>query len=226
MGRFFSIPGLRWRGRVKQFEQDVYDRWADSIDRSVWAPWCDRWVRTFAKETPESSAILDVGCGTGSALRILAARRPSFLAGMDLSPQAVAAARAKLAGLDVDLRSGDVEAGLPWPDGTFDVVTMTAVIHHLPHPEDLLRHVRRVLKPASRLIVAEPHFFFPLLQVENLLLRIYPCNGDLHFRSPRGLRRLLARCGFETVAQKPAAFLARYTLAAPCAPAPDRPRPL
>jgi hypothetical protein len=65
----------------------------------------------------------------------------------------------------------------------------------------------------GRLIIAEPHFFFPILQVENLLLRIYPLNGDLHFLSLRGLRRLLNRCGFETIAQRRAAWLACYTLA-------------
>lgn len=213
MGRFFSIPGLRWRGRIKQFEQAVYDRWAEGIDRSVWAPWCERWVRSFMEEIPAGGAILDVGCGTGSALRILAARRPSLLAGIDISPKAIGAAREKLAGLDADLKTGDVEAGLPWPDATFDAATMTAVLHHLPDPGRVLHHIRRVLKPGGRLIVAEPRFFFPILQAENLLLRIYPVNGDLHFLSRRGLRRLLARCGFQTIAQKRAAVFACYTVA-------------
>jgi ubiquinone/menaquinone biosynthesis C-methylase UbiE len=214
--RFFSIPGLRWRGRIKQFETDVYDHWASGIDRSVWARWCDRWVRSFAEEIPERSAILDVGCGTGRALRIMAAKRPSFLAGIDISPKAVAIAKERIAGLDVDLKVADVEAEMPWPDSTFDVVTMTAVIHHLPHPEELLRHVRRVLKPEGLLIVAEPHFFFPILQIVNPLLRVYPLNGDLHFLSQRGLRRLLVHCGFPTIAQKQAALLACYTVAQKC----------
>jgi len=221
MKRFFSMPTLRWRGRVKQFEKDVYDNWADAIDRSVWAPWCGRWVESFSREVPEASAILDIGCGTGNALRQLAGKHPARLAGMDISPKAIAVAANKLSGLDADLRAGDAEAGLPWPEETFDVVTMTATIHHFPHPEKVVREVFRVLKPAGRLIVAEPFFFFPLLQMDNLLLRIYPVNGDLHFFSQRGLRRLVERCGFRTVAQRHAAFLARYTLAqkpdaAPC----------
>jgi ubiquinone/menaquinone biosynthesis C-methylase UbiE len=211
--RLFSIPGLRWRGRVKQFEQDVYDQWADAIDRAVWAPWCNHWVESFAKEIPEGSAILDIGCGTGSALLILAQRRPALLAGMDISPRAIAVASAKLAGLGAELRAGDAEAQLPWGDATFDVVTMTATIHHFPSPEKVLAHVRRVLRPAGRLIIAEPFFFFPILQIDNLLLKVYPLNGDLHFLSQRGLRRLVERCGFQAVAQRRAAFFARYTVA-------------
>ena len=31
----------------------------------------------------------------------------------------------------------------------------------------------RILKRKGRLIIAEPFFFFPLLQIENLLLKIY-----------------------------------------------------
>jgi len=213
MKRLFSVPGLRWRGRVKQFERDVYDNWGDAIDRSVWASWCDRWVESFSKEIPEGSAILDVGCGTGRALLILCKRRPARLAGMDISPKAIDVARDRLSGHNADLRVGDAEAALPWPDETFDVVTMTAAIHHFPHPERVINHAFRVLKPDGRLIIADPFFFFPILQMENLLLRIYPLNGDLHFFSQRGLRRLVEHCGFRTVAQRRAAFLARCTVA-------------
>lgn len=216
MKRLFSIPGLRWRGRIKQFEAEVYDHWADSIDRSIWAPWLNRWVESFAREIPEGSAILDVGCGTGSALLLLAQRQPTLLAGTDIATKAMAVARRKLSGLGADLRTGDAETGLPWPDATFDAVTMTAVIHHFPNPDTVLLHIARVLKPAGRLIIAEPHFFFPILQIENLLLKIYPLNGDLHFFSQRGLRRLVERYGFRIVAQRRAAFFAWYTVAQKC----------
>jgi len=209
----FSVPGLRWRGRIKQFERDVYDHWADGIDRSVWASWCDHWVESFSREIPESSGILDVGCGTGRALLILGERHPTLLAGIDISPKAIHVAKDRLSGRNADLRVGDAETALPWPDRTFDAVTMTATIHHFPHPERVIGHAFRVLKPDGRLIIADPSFFFPILQIENLLLRVYPLNGDLRFFSRRGLRRLVERCGFQTDAQRRAAFLARYTVA-------------
>jgi len=213
MKRLFSVPGLRWRGRIKQFERDVYDDWAERFDRSIWTAWCNHWVESFAEEIPEGSAILDIGCGTGNALRMLATRQPTRLAGVDISPKAVAVATEKLAGLGAELRAQDAEAELPWPDQTFDAAAMTATIHHFPHPERVLREAFRVLKPRGRLIIAEPCFPLPMRLLVNLLLRIYPLNGDLHFLSQCGLRRLLKRCGFQTLAQRRAAFLARFTVA-------------
>jgi ubiquinone/menaquinone biosynthesis C-methylase UbiE len=56
---------------------------------------------------------------------------------------------------------GDATA-LPFDDGSMDAVVLTAVLGEIPDPVGALREVRRVLKPAGRLIVGElfgdPHF--------------------------------------------------------------------
>jgi len=211
MKRFFSLLGLRQWKDVKQAEKDVYDNWAGTYDHSFWPVWLDRWVDTFAQDVPEGSSVIDIGCGTGNALLRLSQTNPSLLAGIDISPRSIAVAKAKLPGLSVDLRVGDAESDLSWPDDTFDVAIMVATVHHFPEPENVLRQAFRVLKPQGRLIIADPLFFFPFLQIVNLLLRVYPLNGDLRFFSQKGLRKLVTRCGFQGVEQKHAAFLARYT---------------
>jgi len=105
-------------------------------------------------------AVLDVGCGTGTlaieaAAPVGAAGR---VAGIDPAPRQIARARSKArrGGLPVDFRSVVVEA-LPFPDGSFDVVTSTLMMHHLP--EDLKRQglseILRVLRPGGRLVVAD-----------------------------------------------------------------------
>lgn len=105
-------------------------------------------------------AVLDVGCGTGTlaieaAARVGAAGR---VAGIDPAPRQLARARAKArrAGLSIDFRSGVIEA-IPFPDGSFDAVTSTLMMHHLP--EDLRRQglseMLRVLEPGGRLVVAD-----------------------------------------------------------------------
>jgi len=63
--------------------------------------------------------LLDVGCGSGFALR-LAADRGALVAGLDASEALLDIARARTP--DADLRLGDMNA-LPWDDESFDVVT-------------------------------------------------------------------------------------------------------
>jgi len=157
--------------------------------------------------------MIDVGCGTGNVMRRLAERTPTLLAGIDISAQMIAVGEKKLKGLPVDLRVGDAESGLPWPDCFFDVAVLTSTIHHFPNPDRVLANVHRVLKPNAILIIADPLFPFPLLQTINLFLKVYPMNGDLHFYSLRGLRRLVSKCGFERIRQNSAGFSAKYTLA-------------
>jgi ubiquinone/menaquinone biosynthesis C-methylase UbiE len=56
---------------------------------------------------------------------------------------------------------GDATA-LPFEDGSMDAVVLTAVLGEIPDPVAALREIRRVLKPAGRLVVGElfgdPHF--------------------------------------------------------------------
>ena len=193
MKRFFSLLGFRRWKDIKQSEKDLYDNWADTYDRSFWPLWLDRWVDGFARDVPEGSSILDIGCGTGNALLRLSGKKAPLLAGIDISPQSIVVAKAKLSNLPADLRVGDAESDLPWPNDAFDVAIMTAAIHHFPNSDNVLHQAFRILKPKGRLIIAEPFFFFPLLQIENLLLKIYPLNGDLHFFSQKGLRRLSSK---------------------------------
>ncbi len=53
---------------------------------------------------------------------------------------------------DVDLVVQDAVA-LPFPDGTFDTVTIIAALNHIPNRADALREARRVLRDNGRIIV-------------------------------------------------------------------------
>jgi ubiquinone/menaquinone biosynthesis C-methylase UbiE len=105
-------------------------------------------------------SVLDVGCGTGS-LAIAAKRRvgPSgAVQGIDASPEMIARARKKAgrAGVEVTFTVGVVEA-LPCPDGAFDAVLSTLMLHHLPRAarQQCAREMRRVLKPGGRALAVD-----------------------------------------------------------------------
>jgi len=103
--------------------------------------------------------VLDVGCGPGR-LALLAKKRTGVgeVHGVDPSPEMIELAneRAKRAGLDVRFQNGVIE-DLPFPEGSFDLVTSSFMLHHLP--DDLKRkgfsEIARVLRPGGRLLAVD-----------------------------------------------------------------------
>lgn len=98
--------------------------------------------------------LLDVGCGRGQLLKLLASRSQRAV-GVDIDSNATRLARAELmlAGLpNCSLRSGDMYR-LPFGDADFDTIILDDVLADARHPIRVLTEARRVLKPRGRLIV-------------------------------------------------------------------------
>jgi len=99
--------------------------------------------------------ILDVGCGGGQTVRTLAGVGHKVY-GVDYSEVSVAAARSKNADLigagRVEIRQASVSQ-LPFPDGTFDLVTAVETHFFWPDPVNDFKEVLRVLKPGGTLLV-------------------------------------------------------------------------
>lgn len=103
--------------------------------------------------------ILDVGCGTGSVLLAAARRVPGVeITGLDPDPRVLDRARRKLAraGVTARLDQGYAQE-LPYPDGVFDRVLSTLMLHHLGSGAKtaMLAEVRRVLAPGGVLLLAD-----------------------------------------------------------------------
>jgi SAM-dependent methyltransferase len=190
--------------RYKASTLRAYDgRLADCYDRSLPVRLLnltvmDDFVMEVLGAGPESRSVLDVGCGTGRLLARLASAGIRDVAGSDLAPRMLEQARRRLSelGLDADLRCSDAEAHLPWLSDAFDVVVTTGVLHHLYRPAAALKEMERVLKGDGILITLDPCFFTPLREMFNLLLRVYPRDGDFRFYSPAQADRLLSRHGW------------------------------
>jgi SAM-dependent methyltransferase len=80
---------------------------------------------------PSPLRILDVGTGTGGLVAALVASDlPCIVTGLDRSTGYLAQARERV-GTAATFVEGDATA-LPFPDGAFDLVTNTLMLHHLP----------------------------------------------------------------------------------------------
>ena len=139
---------------------------------------------------------LDIGTGTGRILTLLAPHTERGI-GLDQSREMLAVARANLDGANIDgaglnqcaVRHGDLYQ-LPWPKGTFDLVTAHQVLHYLEDPGEALREAARVLRPGGLLVVADfaPH------DIEDL--RAEHAHRRLGF-SDADIGRWFARSGLE-----------------------------
>lgn len=162
-------------------------------------------------------AVLDVGCGTGTlAITIKKQFGESVVVtGIDASPEMVARAKMQAArtGVNADFRDGAAEA-LSFPDGSFDVVFSTMMLHHLGPKlrRQCAAEIRRVLKPGGRWFVVD--FEGPAKQAGGILSRFHR-HGHI---KPGDLNTLIAEAGLNTVDMGPVGFRnLHYVLAAaPC----------
>jgi SAM-dependent methyltransferase len=94
--------------------------------------------------------VLDVGTGAGhTALAV--APHVNEVVGLDLTPEMVATATAlaqERAVTNVSFREGDATA-LPFPEGSFDVVTNRQSAHHYADPAKAAAEAARVLRPGG-----------------------------------------------------------------------------
>ncbi|MEA2506704.1 MAG: hypothetical protein QOH48_1322 [Actinomycetota bacterium] len=106
-------------------------------------------------KTPlRGSRVLDVGCGRGGTVSLLADRFKAEAVGVDLSPEAVAFCRKTHNHPGVSFEVGDAE-NLPFEDGSFDVVTNLESSHTYPDIRAFLAEVRRVLRPGGWFLHAD-----------------------------------------------------------------------
>ena len=98
--------------------------------------------------------VLDVGCGTGPVIELLAKKYPEkHFVGLDITPAMIEAARSKGL-LNAEFVVGDAE-NLPFGDGGFDAVLCSNSFHHYPNPGAFLREAHRVLRPGGKLILRD-----------------------------------------------------------------------
>jgi methionine biosynthesis protein MetW len=98
------------------------------------------------------SRALDVGCGDGSLLQILAEQRGVDCRGIELSQAGVNECVAK--GLSVV--QGDADADLvDYPDNAFDFVILSQTLQATRRPREVLQHMLRI---GRRAIVSFPNF--------------------------------------------------------------------
>ena len=181
--------------------RDFYEGvWAGAPDDpEPWA-WRRRRALLLAEARP-GERVLDLGCGAG---RFLAALRDAGAdaVGVELAEHALERAARNVPG--ADLRRFD--GGIPLGHGEVDLVWCSEVLEHVPDTIGLLTEIRRVLRPAGRLLLTVPdhgRLKRTLIAFAHFDAHFDPQGQHLRFYSRRSLTRALRATGFEDVTLRP-----------------------
>ncbi len=99
----------------------------------------------------KNCSILDIGCGWEAKLLKIAEPYISTGVGIDIKAPKKIDDNKKL-----KILATSIEKELPFPDRTFDLVTMLAVLEHLEHPIEIMCEINRILKDEGLLILTVP----------------------------------------------------------------------
>ena len=150
--------------------------------------------------------VLDVGVGRGETL--MAAKEMGWkVEGVEPS-ESFAKYAADRTGAHI--WRGPIEQ-MSIPDSEFDVVILAAVLEHLYNPNEIMAKISKVLKPGGLLFLDVPNemglFFrvgnlYQKLRMRNWSVNLSPTFPPFHVFgfSPRSLRIMLNKHGFESVA--------------------------
>jgi len=129
--------------------------------------------------------ILDIGCSTGTCAGQIVDMKANSYTGVDLSAKYIAIAQRR----HPDGRFIAMDARhMVFEDASFDLAMFVGVLHHMKDELaiDCLSDVRRVIKPAGHVIVAEPVF----ASGKYLSTLLLSCDRGRYIRSEEGYRQL------------------------------------
>jgi len=140
-----------------------------------------------------NNRLLDVGCGAGS--RIVAAVQADWQAeGVEVSNPAFDFLRQK----DFQMFHGELAAAR-FPENSFDVVTASELLEHLPEPLGLLEEIRRILRPGGLFWATTPHGKGVSARLLGVDWTAVSPPEHLHLFSVKGIKILLEKAGFNQV---------------------------
>lgn len=142
-----------------------YDRANDRISLGLQKKWKNKFVGEVLKTINEDSYLLDLCCGTGDIGLSLKEKSPARVVGVDFSENMLKIAKDKAKGLEnISFVKADAKK-LPFPDGTFDNMTISFGLRNTDDYKKVLEEMVRVGKDGASIYVIDS------FSVENILVK-------------------------------------------------------
>lgn len=154
----------------------------------------DRFYQRYAFALPfaKGKTVLDLACGAGIGLGLLASESTKVIGG-DIDPENVASAQAVASHYpNVTVQMMDAQS-IPLTDNSVDVVLLYEAIYYIPDVNRMLAEVRRVLNPGGVIII---------VSANRLWLDFNPSKYSVHYYSKSELVNMLGASGFKPTLYK------------------------
>ena len=197
---------MKSASRHTQLNERKWDEFAKGMDDKTWTKGYLR--QGISRLVPllnvrEGMHVLDIGCGTGRALGLVAERvngNGEFY-GVDLSEGMIDRAKAHFRDQpNFHFVKANSES-IPLGDGSFDVIICTNSFHHYLDPVQALREMRRLVKPSGSIFILDPSADSLAVKVADKVIKaLEPEHVKIY--STKEYRELFANSGLRYVDTK------------------------
>lgn len=156
---FRSGGGIPYSAYRPVFTQCMDDVWRRIYDQMLIPQFIGK-VEGLTERLRRGVSVLDIGCGTGHAMNLIAREFPkSKVCGYDIGEDAIAAARQEARALGLDNARFEIVdvAELPG-EPKFDLITAFDAIHDQKSPDAVLRGIKRSLAPGGTFLMVDFKF--------------------------------------------------------------------
>lgn len=135
-----------------------FDQWADTYGEDRISSWFSFYQSMAMSKLnlAEEVGFLEVGCGTGWAVREVAKQLKFGQAcGIDISPNMIEKAKSQtLKEKNIAFQVANAEA-IPYPDESFSSILCTCSFHHYQNPVRALSEMKRVLRKDGSIVILD-----------------------------------------------------------------------
>jgi ubiquinone/menaquinone biosynthesis C-methylase UbiE len=193
------------KNRNAELNEKMWDRRASSFEKK-WS-----FLQFFQKRVVvllnlhEGQRFLDIGCGTGWAVRYTAGvvQNKGEFYGIDIAPKMIKKANEYCGTCEnIHFYQADAE-NLPFENNFFDFIISTNAFHHFFNPSRVLAEVYRVLKPEGNFFLLDTTADGIIIKIIDrwVFRRIEP--GHVKLYSTREYKTLFSQAGLRYISNKP-----------------------
>lgn len=173
--------------------RESYNKIADHYDDTFEGRYTLEFKHLLLKEiqAEPGDCALDVACGNGVLLKMLAGKFGITGYGTDISEKMVENARLRYP--EMVFETAGCEK-IPFEDDFFDLITVCAAYHHFPNVRAFASEAYRLLKTGGRIYVADIYYPEFLRFILNPFVPMSKA-GDVRFYSPKEIIRVFEDAG-------------------------------